>query len=114
MLEISKICKNLPKDERFRLIDQIDRSSSSVQDNISEGYTAYYYNEKIKAMLIARKEAGETQNHILKMKGKGYISEEQTNILIDRYEKLIIGINKFNSYIQEKRNTDPKRGSRTM
>jgi four helix bundle protein len=30
-------CKNLPGDERFNLIDQINRSSCSVPSNIAEG-----------------------------------------------------------------------------
>jgi four helix bundle protein len=54
----------LPREEQFRKRDQIERSSSAVPDNIAEGYAAYYYNDKIKSMFIARKEAAETQNHI--------------------------------------------------
>jgi len=33
MMEIHKICKTLPYDERFQLKDQATRSSSSVPDN---------------------------------------------------------------------------------
>src|SRR4030042_3035639 len=69
MLEIHKSCKKIPVKERFKLIDQIERCSSSVCDNIAEGYTAYYYKEKIKGFYIARKEAGETQNQIRKLAG---------------------------------------------
>ena len=35
MLEVHKICKTLPKLERFKIRDQIERSSSSVPDNIA-------------------------------------------------------------------------------
>lgn len=112
MLEIAKICKNLPRDERFRLQDQIERSSSSVPDNISEAYTSYYYNDKIKGMNIARKEAGETQNHIRKMQGKNYIPASLADRLVLRYEKVIIGINNFKNYIVEKRDSSDKKGIR--
>jgi four helix bundle protein len=70
MLEIHDFAKTLPIEEKFRKSDQIERSSSSVPDNIAEGYAAYYYNEKIKGMLIARREVAETQNHIEALVGK--------------------------------------------
>ena len=78
MQEIHRFCKTLPREEKFRLRDQIERCSSSVCDNIAEGYTAYYYNDKIKGFNIARKEAGETQNQIRKISGKGYLDSEQS------------------------------------
>ena len=53
-LEIHDLTKTLPKHEEFRERDQIERSSSSVPSNISEGYGAYYYKEKMKGMLTAR------------------------------------------------------------
>lgn len=36
--EISRFCKSLPKDEKYRLKDQILRSSRSVKANIEEGF----------------------------------------------------------------------------
>lgn len=111
-LEICKICKYLPREEKFRLRDQIERSSGSVPDNIAEGYTTYYYNDKIKGMNIARKEAGETQNHLHKLSGKSYISVEKSNTLVHRYEKVIIGINNFNKFIVEKRDLSKFKGER--
>ncbi len=100
---IHGFCKNLPKEERFRLKDQIERSSSSVCDNISEGYTAYYYKEKIKGFLIARKEAGETQNHIRVLSGKNYIETEIAQKWVEKYEEVIRGINGYVNYIRDKR-----------
>jgi four helix bundle protein len=112
MLEIAEVCKNLPRDERFRLRDQVERSSSSVCDNIAEGYTSYYYNDKLKGMNDARKEAGETQNHIRKMQGKGYIDSRKADDWVNCYEKVIIGINSFKNYIVEKRENDSRKGKR--
>ncbi len=112
MLEIAESCKHLPINERFILRDQIERSSSSVGDNIAEGYSSYYYNDKIKGMNTARKEAGETQNHVRTMQDKKYINSAKADDWVDRYEKVLIGINNFKKYILEKRDNSSKKGSR--
>ena len=103
MLEIHKFCKTLPREERFRLRDQIERSSSSVCDNVAEGYTSYYYNDKIKGFNIARKEAGETQNHIRVMAGKNYLDSKHSQVWVKSYEEIIRGINGYIRYIREKK-----------
>ena len=110
MLEIHEFAKTLPREEKFRKRDQIERSSSSVPDNIAEGYTAYYYNNKIKSMLTSRKEAGETQNHIEAVAGKKYLSRTKADSWFDQYEKIIAGINSYVNYIREKRDKDKRKG----
>jgi len=62
-------------------------------------------------MHIARREASETQNHIKTMEGKHYINSQKANELIDRYERVIAGINSFINYIREKRDRDKRKGS---
>jgi four helix bundle protein len=93
MLIIFNLCKQLPREERFRLGDQIQRSSKSVQDNIAEGCSSYYFNNKIKSYFDSRKEAGETQNHIREMESKTYINPTLSQALIDEYEEVIRGLN---------------------
>jgi four helix bundle protein len=93
----------LPRDEKFRLRDQIERCSSSVCDNIAEGYTAYYYKEKVKGFYVARREAGETQNHIRKLSGKEYLNPEQSQSWVEEYEEVIRGINGYIRYVREKK-----------
>lgn len=103
MQEIHKFCKTLPREEKFRLRDQIERCSSSVCDNIAEGYTAYYYNDKIKGFNVARKEAGETQNQVRKLSGKEYLSPKKSQEWVEAYEEVIRGINGYIRYIREKK-----------
>jgi four helix bundle protein len=103
MLEIHEICRKLPRNERFKIRDQIERSSSSVADNISEGHTSYYYQEKIKGFNTARKEAGETQNHMRSLQGKGYITKAIADSTIGRYEEVIKGINGYINWVRKKK-----------
>ncbi|PJE69027.1 hypothetical protein COU96_02010, partial [Candidatus Shapirobacteria bacterium CG10_big_fil_rev_8_21_14_0_10_38_14] len=39
MLGVHEVCKTLPRDERYRLRDQAERSSSSVVDCIAEAHS---------------------------------------------------------------------------
>lgn len=102
-LEIHEICRTLPLNERFKIKDQLERSSSSVPDNIAEGYSSYYYQEKIKGFNIARREAGETQNHIRALQGKNYIPGTAAVNLLERYEEVIRGINGYINWVRQKR-----------
>lgn len=101
MLELHTICNQLPQTE-FRLNDQAKRSSGSVPANISEAYGSFYYKDKLKAFFIARKEGRETQNHILSLSSKGFITKEKEIEFISRYEGVIIGINNFVKYLNRK------------
>jgi four helix bundle protein len=103
MQKIHEFCRSLPMEEKFRLRDQIERSSSSVCDNIAEGYTTYYYLDKIKGFNVARKEAGETQNHIRKLSGKNYLDDRESQKMVEEYEEVIRGINGFIKYVREKK-----------
>jgi len=103
MQEIHRFCRTLPREEKFKLRDQIERCSSSVCDNIAEGYTAYYYNDKIKGFNTARKEAGETQNQIRKLAGKNYLDSKRSQRWVEEYEEVIRGINGFTRYIRNKK-----------
>ncbi len=102
MLKVHKLCKSLPREEKFRIRDQVERSSAAVVDNIAEGYGAFYFKNKIKCFYTSRREAVETQNHLRKMNGKGYISRSVADSLILDYEGLIRGINGMINYIKEK------------
>jgi len=103
MLAVHDLCRSLPRDEKFQLTDQARRSSSSVPDNIAEGYTSYHYKDKINRFYDARKESGETQNHILKMEKKNYIGQDISERIFNEYRGLIQGINGYINYLKRKR-----------
>ncbi len=45
--EISTLVKTFPSEEKYRLTDQMIRSSRSVTANIAEGYGRYHFQENI-------------------------------------------------------------------
>ena len=113
-VKIFDMCKNLPGDEKFRIKDQIIRSSNSVADNIAEGNSSFYYKDKIKGYYTARKEAGETQNHLINMESKRYISKSQLSEMIQRYEEILRGLNGLIRSINEKQALNGQKGSRYL
>ena len=102
---IYKATKEFPIDEKFRSIDQLKRSSSSVTDNISESYNRYSYGDKINRMYIARGEAGETRSGIIKACKKDFASEKIANFTYNKYTELIKGINGYIGYLKRKKNS---------
>lgn len=113
-LEICQITKTLPRHELYKLRDQIERSSKSVQDNIAEGNSSFYYEDKKKGLFTARKEAGETQSHLREMEGKGYFVPQKCQAMIDEYEEIKRGINGLVKRISEKKELNGRRGSRRL
>jgi len=110
-ISISEICKTLPIEEKYRIKDQIIRSSNSVADNIAEGNSSFYYKDKMKGYYNARKEAGETQNHLIHLESKKYISKSQLNTIIKVYEEVIRGLNGLIRSVNEKRINNKQNGA---
>ena len=47
VIQIYKIIKSLPSDEKYGVIDQLRRASSSITANIAEGFGRYTFKDKI-------------------------------------------------------------------
>ncbi|HBE74043.1 MAG TPA: four helix bundle protein [candidate division Zixibacteria bacterium] len=64
-LDLAKDVASLPKTPVNRILtDQILRSSSSISDNISEGFSSLSTREYIHYLGISRKSGSETENHL--------------------------------------------------
>lgn len=97
-LKIYKLIRTFPSDEKFRLIDQICRSSSSVPANIVEGNSRKTTNEFAQFLYQAKGSLSETQYHLLLAKDLKIIDEKIFNELIlesDEIGKMISGLITF-------------------
>jgi len=98
-IEVHEITAKFPKDEIFRSVDQLRRSSSSVSNNIAESYHKSTTKEKIRFLNIANGEAEETKRGILKSARKKFLSEEVANNLAEKYTILLKSTNSFIRYL---------------
>jgi four helix bundle protein len=92
--EIIELVKEFPAEEKFRLIDQMKRSSRSVGTQIAEGHGRKTKPDELRFCVIGRGSLSETLNHFIDAFDEAYISEEQLNYYrtrIDKVEKLLNG-----------------------
>ena len=87
-LMIYKITAKFPKEERFRLGDQLRRSSSSVPTNIVEGNSRKYRKEFQQFLNTSKGSLEETKYHPLLAKDLGYLTSEDYDQLQTNCEEI--------------------------
>ena len=92
--EIFTIVRSFPSEEKYKLADQLIRSSRSVNANISEGHGRYTFKDQVHFCVQARGSLSETYNHLIDALDCSYISRDQLisyKSQIDEVEKLLNG-----------------------
>jgi len=92
--EIRELATKFPPEEKFRISDQLIRSSWSITANISEGHGRFTYKDQLHFCIQARGSLSETLNHLIDALDCHYISEEQFAYfknMIDEVGRLLNG-----------------------
>jgi four helix bundle protein len=63
--KLRSITALFPAEEKYRLSDQLIRSSRSISANIAEGHGRYTYKDQIHFCIQARGSLSETYNHCI-------------------------------------------------
>lgn len=95
VLQIYKLTKLFPSEEKFRLSDQLCRSASSIPANIVEGRARHTKKEYLQFVYQARGSLEETKYHLLLAKDLGYLDNDRYKILIEQLNitaKLLNGL----------------------
>jgi four helix bundle protein len=92
-IDIYKITKGFPEDEKYGLISQIRRSVSSISTNIVEGCGQLGNGNLIRFLGIARGSAFEVEYQLLLSKDLGYININEFSVLNERIKSIIRMIN---------------------
>ena len=102
--ELLPVANSFPTEEKFRLTDQLIRSSRSITANISEGHGRFTFKDQLHFCVQARGSLSETYNHLIDAFDCKYISKEQINYFktkIDEVERLLNG---YIAYLRKQAN----------
>ena len=72
---IRKLTLQFPQEEKFRLTDQLIRSSRSINSLITEGHRRFTYPDQIHYCIQARGSLSETISHLFDAFDEGYITD---------------------------------------
>ena len=97
-IRVWKLVKQFPAEEKYRLCDQIIRSTRSTGAVIAEGHDKFTYKDQINYCLMGRGSLNETLNHLIDALDSEYISKEDLISFksdIDETGKLLNGYINF-------------------
>ena len=95
--------KTFPIEEKYRLTDQLIRSSRSITANIAEGHGRYHYQENIQFCRQARGSLIETLEHLICALDEKFISENQLNNYRKAYEQCLKLLNGYILYLKKQK-----------
>lgn len=110
-IEVHNLTKKFPRDEFYRSVDQLRRSSAAVANNIAEAYHKTTTKEKIRFLDIALGEAEETKRNLKKSYRKEFLIERDYQKIFNEYTVLMKGIFAFSRFLLAS-NLKPKHKTR--
>jgi len=105
-IECSKIAKSFPNEEKYRLTDQLIRSSRSTTANIAEGHGRYHYQENIQYCRQSRGSLDESLDHLITARDENYINEIQLEEMRVKYAQCLKLLNGYIAFLKKRKNDD--------
>ena len=98
-----EITKEFPKDERYRSVDQLRRSASSVTNNIAEAYYKQSMKERIHILKdIAICEAEETRSNLQMCSVKRFAEQKVLIQIVNDYTSFMKATHGYIRFLKDK------------
>ena len=94
-VDVYRITKLFPKEERFSLTDQLQRAIASIGANIAEGFGRFHYKDKLIYCYNSRGSLYEAIYFLELAFEIGYVNERDKTDLISRLDRLAVKLNNF-------------------
>ncbi|TYB36958.1 MAG: four helix bundle protein [Flexistipes sinusarabici] len=104
--EVYELCKNLPKEENYKLKDQMIRASRSFTANLAEGYGRFHYQENIQFCRQARGSLFELIDHFTVCLECGYLDEDRFAVFENNIKEIVKKLNGYIKYLRTKKDTN--------
>ena len=108
-VKVHEVTKSFPRDEIYRSVDQLRRSSSSVSNNIAEHYHKTTTKEKLRFLANAKGELEETKRGILKSARKKFLDDSTANELAEEYTILMKGTRAYGNFLMLQDENKPRK-----
>ncbi len=106
--EVSKEARKWPTDEKFKLIDQVIRSSRSINALLAEGHGRFTFADQLHFCIQARGSLAETINHLIDAFDEKYIIEERLNYFKEKGKEIERLLNGYINYLRNQRDGEKK------
>ena len=100
--EIRQLTNKFPNEEKYRLTDQLIRSSRSANALIAEGHGRYTYPDQTHYCVQARGSLSETINHLVDAYDEEYIIQEELNYFKTKGKELERLMNGYLDFLRKK------------
>ena len=98
--DISELVKTFPVEEKYRLSDQIIRSSRSIGNNIAEGHGRFNHIDSARFLVTARGSLIETIDHLVIALDEKFINDEIFDKFKDECEECLRMLNGYINYLR--------------
>ena len=99
--EIFELVKSFPKEEKFRLVDQLIRSSRSVSTQIAEGHGRRTFPDRLRFCIIARGSLSETLNHLMDAFDCNYLTDDMLSYCRNKINEIERLLNGYINYLEK-------------
>jgi len=106
--EVAKEARTWPAEEKFKLTDQVIRSSRSINALLSEGHGRFTFADQLHFCVQARGSLSETVNHLIDAFDEEYISEETLNYYKTKAKEIERLLNGYIIYLRGQRDVNKK------
>ncbi len=104
--DLKTLIDSFPKQEDYRLKDQLSRCLRSVTNNIAEGYGRFNYQENIQFCRISRGSLYETIDHLIIAAEENYISAVELNNRKEQINKCLAILNGYINYLKKAKDAE--------